>query len=135
MAKLTEAMKRSIVTHLAEFSTQSETARLVSEEFGVQIERYQVRTLDPTSMRFKGSPRWRALFESTRAAFVSEVAQIPIAHQGYRLGMLQRQLDDIRHAGNPRLLMQILAQAAKEVGGMYKGARICLQDAMMDHRS
>jgi hypothetical protein len=130
MAKLNEAMKRSIVTHLAEFCTQSETARLVSEEFGVRIERYQVRTLDPTSMRFKGGPRWRALFETARSAFVSEVARIPIAHQGYRLAMLQRQLDDARHAGNARLLMKILAQAASEVGGMYRGTRASLQNEL-----
>ena len=123
MAKLTDDQKQAIVVHLAQFRSHSETAKLVSEEFGVAVDRFQVRGYDPTSMRCVSSDRWRELFRTTRRASESDLAAIPISHPAYRLNILQRLLDRAVSSGNSVLAANLLKQAAKEMGGMYNSSR------------
>lgn len=67
MAALTEDIKTAeIILQLAQFRGYSEVARWVSDEWGVKVDRFQVRTYDPTNAAFAGSPKWREIFVVAR---------------------------------------------------------------------
>ncbi|MNE97053.1 hypothetical protein D3C80_1953460 [compost metagenome] len=59
------------------------------------------------------------LFEDTRARFREETAEIPIANRAYRLRTLGRLAEKVEGMRNYGLTLQILEQAAKEVGDVY----------------
>jgi hypothetical protein len=124
MAKLTEPMKLAIVQALACFDTPSEVAAAVKEEFGVTITRQQVAGYDPTKATCKGMARkLRAIFETTREAFLADVSTIPIAQQAVRLRALQRELERARARGNSAMVLDVLERAAKEIGGAFTNRR------------
>ena len=68
-------------------------------------------------------PKWRAIFFATRAAFIAEIGRIGITHRAVRLRMLQRMADKAEAQGNTKLLLTLLEQAAKEMGGAYTNRR------------
>src|ERR1700688_3621920 len=69
MAKLTDDVQTFLVRQLACFLTPSEVAAAVAEEFGVEIGRQQAWKYHPANNP-ELAPKWRALFEATRAAFI-----------------------------------------------------------------
>lgn len=117
MAKLTEEIKGLIVTELAQFRGYAEVARVITETTGVKVDRFQVRTYDPRNQAYAGGEKWRAIFDKVREQYLTAVKSVPIANKAYRLNELQRNYDDARSRGNLVLAIQILQQAAKEVGG------------------
>ena len=86
------------------------------DETGVAVDRFQVRTYDPTNMAYAGGDKWRAIFETERHAYLNLIERIPIANQAYRLNELQRNYALARDKGNLVLANATLEQAAKEVG-------------------
>jgi hypothetical protein len=122
MAKLTEDVQTFLVRQLACFLTPSEVAAAVAEEFGVEIGRQQAWKYDP-ERNAELAPKWRAIFEATRAAFVAETAQIGIAHRAYRLRRLERYLHRAEETKRYGLAAQLLKQAAEEMGGAYSRRR------------
>lgn len=122
MAKLSEAEKHAIVRHLACFVPPSEVVVAISAEFGIKIDRFQVRAYDPTNPRYEGGEKWRAVFEAARTRYLSNVGDIPIAHVGYRLNELQKLLMKAKKSGNLSLALSILRQAANEVGALPASA-------------
>ena len=122
MAKLTQEVQAFIVQQLACFLTPSETPAAVSEEFGVEIGRQQAWKYDP-ERNPELAPKWRILFEETRAAFIKETATIGIAHRAYRLRRLESYLHRAEETKRYALAAQLLEQAAKEVGGAYSRRR------------
>lgn len=122
--KLEDKHKRFIVAALACYDTPSQVAESFKEEFGHVITRMQVGEYNPTigSGRKLGK-EWRDLFHATRKAFLEDVSTIPIANQATRLRVLQRRLERAEKANNPMLVLQILEQAAKEIGGAYGDRR------------
>ncbi|EMW6624564.1 phage protein [Acinetobacter baumannii] len=117
MATLKEPVKIFIVQSLACRDTPQEVAELVKQEFGVDIDRVQVATYDPTKVAGKNlSKKYVELFEKTRDEFDKGLIDIPIANKYYRLKQYQRQLEKTR---NVKTALKILEQAAKDIGGQF----------------
>ncbi len=119
MRRLPDDVKRRIIEHLACFQTNAEVVRLIAEEFDVTLTPRHVRAYDPTSPQFVGAPRWVEYHRLVRQRFEREIGQIAIAHQFYRLLMLDKLIDRTAEQGNVRLAAKLLEQAAKEVGNWY----------------
>jgi hypothetical protein len=83
----------------------------------------QVYNYDPTRANYDQSPKWRDLFDRRRAAFLSEVGRIGIAHMAVRLRWLNNIAEEAMTREDYKLVAAILEQAAKETGGMYTNRR------------
>jgi hypothetical protein len=120
MAVLKNEVKSFIVQALACFDTPSQVVESVKNEFGVVLSRQQVETHDPTKTSGKGlAVKWQTLFHDTRKRFREETAEIPIANRAFRLRALGRFVEKAEGMKNIALAMQVLEQAAKEVGDIY----------------
>ena len=120
MAALKNEVKSFIVQALACFDTPSQVVEAVKNEYGVVVSRQQVETHDPTKSAGKGlAVKWVTLFNDTRKRFREETAEIPIANRAYRLRAMNRFVEKAETMKNIGLAMQILEQAAKEVGDVY----------------
>jgi len=115
MATLTEPEKQFIVEKLAQFCGHAEVARQLEAEFGVVVDRWQIRTYDPTHPKFAGGEKLSEQFWARRKAYETVIEDVPIAHQAYRLNMLQQMLDEVRAKGNIPFALKILKQASVEV--------------------
>lgn len=114
--------QRFIVTRLACFATPTEVAEEFEEAFGHEISRGQAGYYNPTTPNSKMAGKWKDLFEETRARYIAEAAEVGVAHQRYRLEQLQKLYGKALRAGragNVKLAMEILEQAAKEEGGAF----------------
>ncbi|WP_294258472.1 DUF2280 domain-containing protein [uncultured Comamonas sp.] len=120
MATLTEDQKVFIVQALACYDSPSTVAAAVKDQFGVIVSRQQVESYDHTKASSNGvAKKLVALFDETRERFLEGVAAVPVAKQVYRLRVLQRALERSEKQGNSAMVLQILEQAAKELGGVY----------------
>ncbi|HHX7043401.1 TPA: DUF2280 domain-containing protein [Pseudomonas aeruginosa] len=120
MAALNSELKSFIVQALACFDTPSQVVEAVKNDFGIVVTRQQVESHDPTKAAGKGlAKRWVTLFHDTRKRFREETAEIPIANRAYRLRALGRMAERAEGMRNMGLAIQILEQAAKEVGDVY----------------
>lgn len=120
MAVLKSEVKSFIVQALACFDTPSQVVESVKTEYGLVVSRQQVETHDPTKKAGKGlAAKWATLFHDTRKRFREETAEIPIANRAFRLRALGRFVERAETMKNIGLAMQILEQAAKEVGDIY----------------
>lgn len=118
MATLNKKQKLFIVRSLAVFNTPQETVVLVKEEFNADVTRQQVETYDPTKRAGKDlSAEFKAEFEATRKDFLAKPETIPIANLAVRLQRLENQYQ--RHSKNRVAALNILRQAAEDVGGKY----------------
>lgn len=122
--KLDDRQKHFIVIALACFDTPTQVVNAFKDEFGAVITRAQVSEYSPATLsgRQLGS-RWKQIFAATRKSFLDSVGAIPIANQATRLRALQRRLERAERSNNDRLVLQILEQAAKEIGGAYGDRR------------
>lgn len=124
MAALRNEVKAFIVQALACFDTPSQVVLAVKEEFGVEISRQLCESHDPTKRAGSTlAKKWVTLFHDTRKRFREETAEIPIANRSYRLRALGRLAEKAESSKNARLALQILEQAAKEVGDVYVNRR------------
>lgn len=118
MAALKEPVKIFIVQALACRDTPQEVAELVSQEFGVKIDRVQCSTYDPTKQRGKNlSKKFVDLFYETREKFDEGLIDIPIAQKFYRMRQYQRHLE--KNARNTVMSLNIMKQAAQDLGGQF----------------
>ncbi|GLO27628.1 DUF2280 domain-containing protein [Pseudomonas putida] len=125
MAALSNEVKAFIVQALACFDTPSQVAEAVNKEFGIEISRQTAESHDPTKRQGKNlAKRWVVLFEDTRKRFREETADIPIANRSYRLRALARMAEKVEGMRNYGLALQILEQAAKEVGDAYVNRKV-----------
>ncbi len=120
MAALKDPVKMFIVHALACFDTPTQVAAAVKEEFGLDVPRQQIAAYDPYKVIGKNlSKRWKTHFDDTRKRFREEVADIPIASRAYRLRALGRMAQQAEGVRNISLAVQVIEQAAKEVGDVY----------------
>ncbi|WP_455806681.1 DUF2280 domain-containing protein [Pseudomonas fluorescens] len=120
MAALKDEVKRFIVQALACFDTPTQVVQAVKETFGVKVSRQQCEQYDPTKHAGRDlGVKWKAVFEDTRKRFREETAEIPIANRAFRLRAMNRFVERAETMKNIGLAMQILEQAAKEVGDVY----------------
>ncbi|MGE6564352.1 DUF2280 domain-containing protein [Pseudomonas hunanensis] len=125
MAALSNEVKAFIVQALACFDTPSQVAEAVNKEFGIEISRQTAESHDPTKRQGRNlAKRWVVLFEDTRRRFREETAEIPIANRAYRLRALGRMVEKAESMKNMALAIQILEQAAKEVGDIYLNRKV-----------
>ncbi|MCF0265969.1 DUF2280 domain-containing protein [Acinetobacter guillouiae] len=118
MAILNKKQKLFIVRSLAQFNTPQETVVLVKEEFNVDVTRQQVETYDPTKRAGKDlSAEFKGEFEATRIEFLDTPQNIPIANLSVRLQRLENQYQ--KHSKNRVAALNILKQAAEDIGGKY----------------
>jgi len=122
MSTLTDEMKAFIVRGLACFDTPSEVVEAVKAEFGVEVTRQHVHRFDPACVQ-PPAPRWCELHAATRAAFLSDLAEIGIAQRTVRLRVLDRMSRRAEARGSLGLAASFLEQAAKECGGLYDRRR------------
>lgn len=125
MAALKDDVKAFIVQALACFDKPSQVAAQVKEEFKLEVTRQQVESYDPT--KYAGRTlniKWCTLFNDTRKRFREETAEIGIANRAARLRALDRMADKAESKGNLPLAMQIIEQAAKEVGEVYVNRKV-----------
>lgn len=120
MAALSTEVKAFIVQSLACFEPPTKVIELVKAEFNVQVSRQQVSQYSPgNAMAAKLSQKWIDLFQSTRARFQTEIADIPIANKAYRLRTLDRMMTKAEGMRNMALAATLIEQAAKECGDAY----------------
>lgn len=107
-----------IVTALACGDSPERVAHAVKVEFQIALSRQRIEAWHPERRAgAKLGKHWCELFYETRRKLLAEVENIPIACRSYRLKVLQRVAEQAEAAGNLPLAMQVLAQAAREVGG------------------
>ena len=120
MAALKNDVKAFIVQALACFDTPTQVSQAVKQEFDLDVTRQQVEQHDPTKRAGVNlAAKWVTLFHDTRKRFREETAEIPIANRAFRLRALGRFVERAETMKNIGLAMQILEQAAKEVGDVY----------------
>ena len=110
MATLKEPVKIFIVQSLACRDTPQEVAELVKQEFGVEIDRVQVATYDPTKVAGKNLSKSMSNYLKTRDEFDKGLIDIPIANKYYRLKQYQRQLEKTR---NVKTALKFLSKPLK----------------------
>ncbi len=113
-----------IVAALACYDTPEQVAAAVKLQFGLVLSRQRIEAWHPE--RRAGArlgTRWRELFYETRCKLLAELDDIPIACQAYRLRVLDRIATKAEEMGNLALALEVIEQAAREVGGMYGASR------------
>lgn len=125
MAALKDDVKRFIVQALACYDTPSQVSKAVKEEFDLEVPRQQIAVYDPEKYNGRElGKKWKVLFHDTRARFREEVAEIPIASRAFRLRAIGRMAMQAESQRNIALAVQMIEQAAKEVGDVYVNRRL-----------
>ena len=117
MAALKEPVKIFIVQALACRDTPQEVVDLVKQEFGIEVNRMQCASYDPTKVAGKNlSKKFKDLFEETRKKFDEGLIDIPIAIKHYRMKQYDKLLNKTK---NTVMALKIMEQAAKDSGGQF----------------
>jgi hypothetical protein len=119
MPNLSDEIKEFIVRNLARYDTPSQVAAAVKVNFNIELCRQQVYRYDPDCSQ-PPAQRWRDLHAATRRKFLSEIAEIGIAHKAVRLRMLDRWAREAEAHNFSTVAAAFLQQAAKECGGAYE---------------
>lgn len=120
MPALPDTIKTRITQGLACFDTPSQVAKDVKAEFGLDVTPQQCEVYDPTKRAGERlGKKFRAIFESTRKAFLADTSTIAVSHRAVRLRKLGRAADLAEQRGNLPLMAQLLEQAAKEAGDAF----------------
>lgn len=115
MAKLDEAVKLFIVQRLACFRTPSQVVDEVKAEYGVVVKREHVRHYNPDPVHNAAAganigDRWHKIFWATREKFLTQSAAHGLAHEAYRLSVLQTILEKAMSRNMP-LAVEIVKTA------------------------
>lgn len=118
--KLNEPQKVRVVQLLACYWTPSEVVAYVREEWYIEIRRQSVQHYDPTKVNGQDlAKKWHDIFHTMRHAFLKDKATHAVANLPYRLGILQKTVDEGLKRGNYDLVLRALEQAAKDEGGSF----------------
>jgi len=121
--KLTDAMRRFIVTRLALYDLPSEVAEMLTEQFKVTITITAVRRYDPERNN-QCSKRWSDLFWVVRKNFHASTAEfVPTANKAVRLAYLDKAARSYLKKGNYFGMAKMLESIAKESGGSFTNRR------------
>lgn len=120
MNVLSDEVKTFIVQQLAMFEPPSVVVKAVKDEFEVEVSPQQVEAYDPGKRAGRNlSEGYREIFETTRAAFLTDTAAIGVSHKVIRLRTLSRLIETAEKRGNAVLAANLLVQVAKEMGDAY----------------
>jgi len=127
MATLREPIKIFIVQSLACFDTPQQVVDAVRVKYGIEIDRQQVASYDPTKATCRGiSKALKKLFEQTRNDFRKNIEDIAIANKAFRLRELQNMYED--SGKNKRAKQNLLKQAFQETDGRVTKQEITGKD-------
>jgi hypothetical protein len=116
MLKLSAVVRRFIVVGLARFDSPSEVARLVKEEFGIEVSRQAVMAYNPDCLSGAALSRpLKDLFFSSRREFVQSIEKQPIGHLATRLRRLEKHYQAADQAGNTKVALRALDAARREM--------------------
>ncbi len=125
---LTDEARAFIVTRLAMYHPVMEVHASVCEEFKVDISEQAVSRYNPDNAAGL-SGKWTDLFRATRLTYWQDLAQRPLAYQAMRLRTLETLHDGLvsdfataskaERAAISTELREVVAQAAKEMGGAF----------------
>ncbi|MEZ5784731.1 MAG: DUF2280 domain-containing protein [Rhizobiaceae bacterium] len=110
MARLEDHHKQFIVENLADFRGYADIARLMKEEWGIEVDRAQVRSYDPSKPAYAGGDKWRGIFEARRKAYLGSFEEVPIASEAFRMRQLHEFFIRAKDSGNTGLSLKILKQ-------------------------
>ena len=118
MATLSNEVKAFIVRGLANFDEPSKVIKDVELNFGVKVTPSQVSFYNPKNSNSKQrlGQEWVDLFNKCREKAITDISEFWIAHKPQRLKELQSEYVKTK---NPMLKLDILEQAAKEVGEVF----------------
>lgn len=129
MASLSDKHKAFLVKELACYATPSEVRDALEKE-GVRVTLDQVVYYDPTTKaKKKPAQKWADLFRETRAEYNRQLDDVAIASRRWRLEQLWKIVRDTR---SPKLRMEAMEQAAKEVGDVYTNRRHLAHSGRID---
>lgn len=120
MAALSDDLKLFVTQALACFDSPAQVIKDVKQQFGVEVTFQQLQAYNPATVAgSRMSKKLKLIFEETRKRFLKDVSAIPIAHQSYRLRVLNRMLGKVEGQGNIVVAAALMEQAAKETGGAF----------------
>ena len=129
MASLTDPLKAFVVKELACYASPS-AVRDSLEARGVSVTLDQVVYYDPTTKaKKKPAQKWIDLFGETRRRYNTELDEVAIASRRWRLDQLAT---IVRETRSPKLKMEAMEQAAKEVGDVYTNRRHVAHSGRID---
>lgn len=125
MQKLTDEQQEFIIQQLACFKTPTQVAALIKSKYELEISPQRIEYYDPTkrSDRKRLAPEHKLLFDETRKQYIADTAAVGVAHQRYRLELLQGMIEDVLSKKNYQMVSNLLVQAAKEAGGHYNARK------------
>lgn len=124
MAALSNALKALIVQRLAMFVAD----KAIIEELatlGVTVDYPQIAYYHPRTKRSRLGKEWVELFEATRAQYIADTSDIPIAHRAVRLRELNRMFEKGKAAARENVPLQkdLLIEAERFTGDAYTNKR------------
>jgi hypothetical protein len=124
VTRLSDEEKTYIVQSLACFDAPSAISTAAKQDLGLEVSRQGIEAYDPNKRAGRAlAARWRVLFAETRKAFLEDTAKIAISHRAVRLRALDRMATRAEGRGNYKLAMELLRQAAEEMGDVYTNRR------------
>lgn len=117
-------VKRHAVVLFAQYQTLSAVGKAIREDYGITVDRRTLKQYDCASATGRVGKALRALFDEARKAYLADTFGIGIAHQNQRLRMLDRMAHKAEERGDYALAAQLLAQGAKELGGLVDQQRV-----------
>jgi len=118
MNSLSPDVKIFIVRCLARFMTIPETIEAVRERFGIDVQGGCVQHYDPAREDHLAR-KWQKLFDKERERFIHETSALAASHQNFRLRELELLYRQAKEGGNIKLAASLIAQMAREMGGIY----------------
>lgn len=124
MAELSEADKERIVVLLGRFKRPAEVVAIMAEEHLVETDIKQVITYDPTKATFRADrEKWEPIFNAAREAYTTDLKQVVVANQSWRLNELHDLYERAKKLKNFKLAAELLEQIARECGGALTNTR------------
>lgn len=125
MARLNKEAKVYIVQRLACFEPAADIIKGVKETYGADVSPQALQTYDPTKVNGQSlSAPLKEIFEQTRAKYLDNTADIPIASKAHRLRVMNRLAEKAETKGNFVFALQVIVEASKECGDMRVNRRI-----------
>lgn len=112
-----------VIQYFATWTPAPEIALKIHEEFGLDVQAWQLFAYDPDRPSGKDLPEELLnLHQEYREKYRDAIGDIPIANQVYRLKELQRMYDKATSELKPNanIALKALEAAAKETGGAYR---------------
>ena len=132
MPILTEEHKKHIVLSFARYTRPADIMRSLKDDFGIIVPQDQLTRYNPERASYNVGPKWKAVWDAEREAYLTDADRVPISKQAYRIAVLQETLKEAKKIHNHKLVLEILRAAGEEMGGLLTNERKVV--GQIDHR-